>query len=686
MKNIKSLILFFAFAALTLTACNQSEPENTVIVNIDGGTPVTMNGQDVIRDITITTLEAVNVPITITLTCNAKEGEAILENNTLTIGKGETTATTKITFSASKFPLGTAEKKISIVASSNSDNIQFKTSTTDFFIRSSIIDSTLPELEISTKNTTINTTDAEGIAEITFSLDGVLSKDLEITATYDKGLTVHKKDITQTHERITIPKNHLSATSSIKVKQGSDGVIPLKFTPSDPRFSIESLKLTFVVDPMPSLPMELCGIKTSSRNFAFTKTYTVGNHSLTPEHNVDGSYGYEDKTKTVIAKIAEGGLISIQLQNAISSQFDTYALVAWVDWNRSGKLTDNEQVCYKTINAPARGETAPPYTTELKAPAGTPDGRYIMRLGIYYNDNTKLNGGCGTIDNGDIMDITIDYTAKDNSEASISPNGSTKIYVDDQNIVQPFTVARSVATASPATVHLSVGSTGTDSPTVSSSTVTIPAYQSTAEGTITFRPTSSQQATVTVKIVSALGATISENSNKIIYDVTYQSQSEVPPAKLCPFSVLYNNSIFTESFSAGDYTLSPKHNTTDKTYGYTDLTTTQTANVKEGDLISVTYGNQDSRSGTYISAAWVDWNKDGTVDHSEMILSKEWNTSSDRINKVIGTVKGTLKAPAGTRAGTYIMRIGSSSKRNLTGGCGKVEEADLFDIRISFLY
>lgn len=686
MKNKK---LLFVLMTILCVACVRENTEKVTTLTIDGGMHITIGKDDVTSNIVITTPNPVAFPVTITLTTDAEAGTATLTRSTMVLREGETSVSSQITFFAEKFPSHTNEKVITVIASTTTNNIQFSPVTTSFYLKSLNEVNQPYTLTILTKSTTINTTDAIGTAEISFSLDNASDKDLPISVTYDKSLSISQDDISWQPEEIVIPKERLSTTAYLQVKQGVQGTIPLKFATSTPNVTLitKELNFTFTVDPFPDAPRSLCKLTTLTRNYVLTKTFTVGNYTLTPEHQLDGYYGHEDLTATVMATVTEGGILSIQLQNVLSSPYDAYVLAAWVDWNRNGKITDNENVLHKTISAPIQGDVAPIYTSSLKAPPGTSYGKYNMRIGVYDNDDTHLNGGCGQISNGDLMDITIDYSEEEAAEAFLSTDDDLVFDVDDKDVIKKFTVARTKPDSKPTTIHLTTSSTGTDTPILSSSSITIPAGQMSQKGTITFKavePTTSEKHShVTVQITSTNGIDIDKNASTIIYDVTYSNLIDVPPVKLCNFSTIYLNDIFTESFTVGDYTLSPKHTTTEKGYGYIDMTD-RVANVREGDKIAITYGNQDSEPAAYLSAAWVDWNKDGKLDNSEMVVYEAWNTTSDKKRQVLGTVEEGFKAPEWARAGTYYMRIGSSSTRNLSGGCGRVENADMFDIKINY--
>lgn len=686
MKNKRLLLVLMAILCV---ACVRENTEKVTTLAIDGGMQVTIGQNDVTRNIIITTPNPVASPVTINLTTDAEVGTATLTRSTVILREGETSVSSQITFFAEKSPSPTNEKVITVIASSTTDNIQFKPATTSFYVKSLNKVNQPYTITILTKSTKLNTTDAVGTAEILFSLDNASSKDLPISVTYDKDLSISQSDISWQPEEIVIPKERLSTTAYLQIKQGVQGTISLKFATSTPNVTLitKELNYTFTVDPFPDVPSSLCKLTTLTRNYVLTKTFTVGNYTLTPEHRLDGYYGHEDLTATVTAKIAEGGELSIQLQNAMSSPDDSYVLAAWVDWNRNGRITDNENVLYKTISTPIQGEVIPPYTSSLKAPPGTIYGKYNMRIGVYYNDEVHLKGGCGQISNGDLIDITIDYSAEGATQAFLSTDEDLAFNVSDKDVVKTFTVARTKIENTPATIYLTTSSTGGDTPILSAPSITIPAGQISQKGTITFKAvdftTSGKQSKVTLKITSASGIDIDKNANTVVYDVNYSNQIDAPPVKLCNFAAIYQNDIFTESFTVGDYTLSPKHTTTEKGYGYIDMTN-RTVNVREGDKIAITYGNQDSGPASYLSAAWVDWNKDGKVDNSEMVIQEAWNTTSDKKRQVLGTVEGEFRAPEWARAGTYFMRIGSSSTRNLTGGCGRVENADMFDIKIEY--
>lgn len=678
---------------LIALSCSRDKTDGRVSLNISGGTTVLIkNNINATHRVTITSSKNVSSPITINLLSDAPK-EVIFTDPILTIPQGEASISTDIIFLANEITYD-SYKKITITASSPNTNVLFGDDATEFMVKQTTKDISLPKLSISANKTKINTSDEDGVVTIDFKLSESIDSDLEIGWDYGRGLSIDRESITPLPKKIVIPKGTILHQEEIRVTKGSVGNMPIIFYADnnivDP--SKMALEVVFMQDPFPDLPTTLCPLIFNFDSHAITKTFTVGNYTLSPEHNLENSYRYEDNTSKITAKVTEKSNISIQLQNAFSNEGDPYAIVAWVDWNRNGNLSENERILYSNIAAPAKGVAAPPYSIGLTIPTNTPYGKYFMRLGVYDNTSPSLKGGCGTINSGDIMDITIDYVEQESVKASITGGEADHIFVEDTDIRKEITLSLDRASDSPTTLNLAVASTGSDSPILSSSQVTIPKGEISKDIEIIFSSEmflkSYAMSLVTVKIKSAIGAEVNKESDIISYKVNYASKEETPPpiVKLCDFSVLYTNNIFTESFTAGDYTLYPKHNANDKIYGYIDISESLgiTARIKSGDKVSITYGNQDSSSGKYISAAWVDWNRDGNIDNSECIVYKEWSTSPNNFNRVLGTVETSFNAPPNATKGEYIMRIGTSLNKGLIGGCGKVGYADMFDIKVVY--
>lgn len=702
MKKIYNRMLLIASLCILFIACGKNdEPVNNVTLAIAGGMEVTVDGTDASKDVTITSSAAAISPITVTLTSNATGGESSFESTTVTIEKGQTTASTKIIFHVAKFPVAAAEMKITVSGSTSTPGATFDTTAaeTNFFVKGVGGHILAPELTILPLKTSINTTDEDGVAEFLVDLTKAIENDLTVAWEYGADFKMKNEDITWTPATIVIPRGSLSVKVSIKVKQGVSGEMPIKFSITDKNVSFEALSLTlsFEAEEVGTAPVNLCGIAGLYKSYAFIKTFTVGNYTLNPEHNIDGKYEYENKTNIISATIPEGGNITIQLQNNSSRSGDPYALVAWVDWNRNGKLSDNERVFYKTISAPAKGEVALPHSSTLNAPANTLDGKYFMRIGHYFNEDFSLNGGCGGFDSGDITDIAIEYKREGATEASIVTGDALAFYISEQDVVKSFSVSLSKASDKATTFDIVTTRTGSDSSMPNSSSITIPAGKTSAEGTITFSradfDTPDKISLVTLTINSTK-VPINENAKSISFEAKAAPEEGLPVVALCSFSNGFGNYIYTKSFTVGNYSLKPEHTPASdiRFYGYTDMSGTApsqflpvTATVSEGATISITYGNVDSGAkDPYLAVAWVDWNKDGKLTDSEKLIYHKWSPGNV-IGGVVGTTTGTLTAPERTKNGTYIMRIGSlHDSGSMIGGCGTSQNSDICDIRIAY--
>lgn len=355
--------------------------------------------------------------------------------------------------------------------------------------------------------------------EFTVKSETVATEDLVVTLTTDAS----DGEATLGQSEVIIKKGETSVKAEVTF-------IAAKFTENTPAKNIsistsdQSITYTVTADTGGDTK-KLCELKFGFTNYVVTRWFSVGDYN-NPEHKVDASsqglYGYADKTANIQAEIAEGDAVSITMANLNSTSTDNYAVVAWVDWNKDGQLSKSEEVVSKTIVAGEHFDTKEPVAGKLKAPQGTADGIYYMRIGVL--NPSGMTGGCGTSENGDITDLSINYKSTPNTEKpvlsiqSLDPNA---FEVTDKDYSARINLSLNRAQASETTVNLKALSSTALNGTLSSSTVVFAAGELSKTITMTFAakdfPTPNEKAVVTIT-PECSGAVLHSTYNNIVLD------------------------------------------------------------------------------------------------------------------------------------------------------------------------
>lgn len=124
MKNFKHFLLLMLLSAATVVGCNEDKTTPVVddkpqISLSAEGLSVKLDGNDVERTFKITSSAAITKDITVTVSTSAAATDATILSPTVVIAAGETTATGKIKFLGSAFPIGAAAKNINVLIASD---------------------------------------------------------------------------------------------------------------------------------------------------------------------------------------------------------------------------------------------------------------------------------------------------------------------------------------------------------------------------------------------------------------------------------------------------------------------------------------------------------------------------------------------------------------------------------------
>lgn len=136
--------------------------------------------------------------------------------------------------------------------------------------------------------------------------------------------------------------------------------------------------------------------------YSAVQAYGIGELVVSKEYT--GDEWYSDLHATSIARInKDKNMAYITVDQAQTGKGDPYTIAMWVDWNGDGDFEDaGEEVMYEEWKA----DGLKTYQFPLNPPAGAQKvGR--IRFGIFFSEgDTDFAYGAGTIDSGDIIDVT----------------------------------------------------------------------------------------------------------------------------------------------------------------------------------------------------------------------------------------------------------------------------------------
>lgn len=132
-------------------------------------------------------------------------------------------------------------------------------------------------------------------------------------------------------------------------------------------------------------------------------------------------------------------------------------------------------------------------------------------------------------------------------------------------------------------------------------------------------------------------------------------------------------------FTVGDKTIA-----LDKTAEpYIDGTAITIANVSAGNTILVGARNNTTGSERIHSAAYVDWDLNGTLNEAEERVGYTPKTAVAGSTTLANFLSFSLTAPVGTPSGKYFMRVYVSHDDN-PAGCGRIESRTAYDLAINY--
>ena len=690
MKKIYCVMMLVATMLLGVVSCNTPEPdkptnEGITLTLSGGGENIKVAGADVEKDVVVTASKAAVAPIEVLLTMNNTTGDAVLANNTLTIEIGQTTAKTTIKFPNEKYPVDTKQKEIIVTGETSTKGVAFEAdkNKTTYFPYGEGAEVLTPELTITSSSTNINTA-SQTSATLTFALSKKMEEDLTVTMITGTGEGVIDPTlVTWDKESFVIKAGELSLKATVSVERESEGKLPLSFSINTDKATLktQSIELIFKVN---TDPVKLCLPEFEYNNYTITKTFSIGDYTLAPEHTLDASgYGLVDMTAEVTAEVYEGDLASIICQNKNSGSNDKYGVVVFIDWDRDGKLVKSERLFYEAWTAGSKGQVSTVYSVNITAPEGTKSGKYYARLGNYFiNDSTFGDGGCGRVESGDLIDVAINYHAEEGLlKASVAADGATNLTVSG-TLTRNFVVRLNKNAESDVTVNIA---TSGGVATLSSSTITVPAGQNSATGTISFAdtdyPSGSGQKTVTL--------TISASDVEIGASAVEYILSPLPASGVLD---TYCSEVGNDGYSyasiggieIGSKTLPAANIGLYNEYKNLAHDAQYDVEISEGTQVKVIFKNKGAQGfcglgDTFEAVVYADWNQDGDfADAGEKYTVPFSVTVGDGGTQDIIITLNNIPADARKRSTLRIVQhfLGTPT----FDGCQKVESGNVYDV------
>lgn len=684
-------MLFLTSAALLITSCQKDDTEPVKAeLEVSGGTTVVVKDKDGEAMVIVTAKAAVANDVTVTLSATPANGEATFPSKEVVIAKGSTSATTKVVFPLSKFPANTPEVKITVTGTSSTPGVTMTTASTDFYVSGDGGKPLPTELTITANLTTIDTRTKDGVAQLTFALNKLVDADLDITYTYDAGKTLADADMTWNPTTLKIAKGSQILTATITVPKGKEGKLPIKFALSnaDVTLKTEAVELNFVVTPFPTAPVPLCVLGTTYWNYMITKTFTVGDYTLSPEHSLNEQYGVADQTGTITANISNGSTLFIQTQNKNNANgADKYATAMWVDWDRNGVLEKEEQMFLDVKGAGPVGGLVAPYSGEITVPEGTVEGKYFARIGIFfYGELGALKGGCGKVDSGDLVDITLNYVADAPLSASLVAEGTTDFIVVGE-IEKTVTVKLNKKTDKAITVNLALANA--NGATLKTNSVTIPAGAISASTQVVFTDTNYPIGGTDVFVdvlATSSDVTLNTHQSKVTFSTRCLGASGTLTT-YCKvggegysYASIGGGSVGGVTLRAGDVTLYNE---------YIDYSqdVSKRAKIQAGSEVKITFfnrGPQEPEKGCTLGdpfeyVVYIDWNKDGDFADAGEKYRKDFTVTvgpggTQELSITIPSI------PAGAQRISTMRILTHYLGTKTMDGCQKIESGNIYDV------
>lgn len=690
-------MLFLTSAALLITSCQKDDTEPVKAeLEVSGGTTVVVKDKDGEAMVIVTAKAAVANDVTVTLSATPANGEATFPSKEVVIAKGSTSATTKVVFPLSKFPANTPEVKITVTGTSSTPGVTMTTASTDFYVSGDGGKPLPTELTITANLTTIDTRTKDGVAQLTFALNKLVDADLDITYTYDAGKTLADADMTWNPTTLKIAKGSQILTATITVPKGKEGKLPIKFALSnaDVTLKTEAVELNFVVTPFPAAPVPLCGLTTTYQNYMITKTFTVGDYTLTPEHNLNDQYGVDNQTATITANISNGSILFLQMQNKDNANGnDKYASAMWVDWDRNGILEKEEQMFLDVKSAGPMVGLVAPYDGTVVVPEGTIEGKYFARIGLFfYGELGALKGGCGNVDSGDLVDITLNYVADAPLTASLAADGTTDFIVVG-TMEKTVTVKLSKKTDKSITVNLALANA--NGATLKANSVTIPAGAISASTQVVFNdanyPIGGAEKFVDVLATSS-DATMNAQQTKVTYTARCLRESGTLTnyCKVGTGSPTGNTGYGYASAaggSVGGVTLPAADVSVFNEYFDFSGDVSKRAKIAAGSEVKITFVNDGPQANgvgcgmgdTFEFVVLVDWNKDGDFADAGEKFRKDFTVTVPWKGKQELSI--TIPSIPANAQRISTMRIFTNfvGKKSMDG-CQLIESGTIYDV------
>jgi len=386
-----------------------------------------------------------------------------------------------------------------------------------------------------------------------------------------------------------------------------------------------STEATFTTQKVYCIPTSTCAIGSKIANFEINDAITnLANETGTTSGSC-GSGGYSDFT-SIYTVAEETDILSFIVKVGSYSG----GVKIWIDWNQNGEFETTEIVGQSSSTISSNNT----FTGNFTVPAGTPLGDYRLRVRVV--ESTTNFTACSLQTYGE----TEDYTLKVVSQAActgIPTTGTIK--------ASPFIVA--------------VGQTyNITAQSVSYNTGLVFQWEKSINGGtwVEVGTWSSQYQDFTAQAISSeVGLDIKyrlkitcTNSNQTAYsnEVTLTTIAQA----YCVPDLTFNSWYYIHSFQTSNAVTNINNVTNGKSMpnGYGDFTSSHVVQTVPGMIFNFS-ANLQSNSNQGL-AIWIDWNKNGTFEASELMFN-----STDYITST--SISGTITVPTNQNTGMYVMRV-----------------------------
>lgn len=338
-------------------------------------------------------------------------------------------------------------------------------------------------------------------------------------------------------------------------------------------------------------PLNYCSSKGNSVADEYIERVQLGSIDNTS----DGGGGYSDFT-TISTDLSIGDSNTITITPKWTGTVYSEGYGVWIDYNQDGDFSDAGETVWTKA---ASKDT--PVSTSFTVPASATEGTTRMRIVLKYNATPTA---CeATFSYGEVEDYTVNITnATPDTEAPTAPSSVTASNIEETTATLSWTAS----TDNVGVTSYEIFNGATSAGTVSSGT-SMNLTGLTANTTYNF----------TVKAKDAAG-NVSAASNTATF-----TTKDVSVVEYCTSQGNNSSYEWIDRVSMGGV-----DNTTGNDGGYKDYTNL-TMNVAQGANRLYVSAGFNSSSYTEYWKAWIDYDKDGVFEDTEVVLSGSSSSAGD---------------------------------------------------------